>query len=322
MPSKELIIHTLLSHDWVAGTVLAEQCGISRTAVWNNIAVLKDKGYGIESHPKHGYKLVSCPDLLYPELIRFRLNTSVIGNQIVHHTSTGSTNDDARELALKDAPDGTVIVAHTQTNGRGRCNRTWESTPGKSIAVSIILRPQRKKPREAYQFTMMTAVAVIEAVDRIPGISASIKWPNDILIHDTKVAGILTELNGEMDMIRHLIIGVGINVNQDSADFPDSLPHAGSLKQAAGRSIDRLSLLQTFLARLDHRYTHLLNGGFDDIFAIWKQRCYSIGKRVSFDSGSIAGYGTVADITSDGGLQIKRDEGSTLTLFSGDIRFV
>ncbi len=323
MPSKELIVRTLLNNDWVQGTALAEACGKSRTAIWNNIALLKNRGYDIESHPKDGYKLVSVPTYLYPELVKYQLKTSVIGKNIIHYMSTGSTNDDARELCRKGAHMGTVVIAEEQTGGRGRCNRSWSTSPGTSIAMSIILKPAGKKPRDAYQFTMMSAVGLFDALQSVVDVDKiSIKWPNDVLVNGKKVAGILTELNGEMDMIRNLIVGIGVNVNQDSVDFADSLPDATSIMLETGTVIDRLQLLRDILKCIDARYSQLMNNGFEEVFSVWKQHCCSIGKQIRYSSGSIDGLGIVDNIAADGGLQIRDESGNLKTLYSGDICFV
>ncbi|MDX9703591.1 MAG: biotin--[acetyl-CoA-carboxylase] ligase [Candidatus Auribacterota bacterium] len=322
MPSKELIVHSLLQNQWVHGTDLAETLGTSRTAIWNNITVLKNRGYDIESNQKEGYRLVSIPKFLYPELVKYKLGTSFIGRNIIHYMSTGSTNDDARELCNKGAHAGTVVIAEDQTKGRGRCNRSWTTSVGKSIAMSLILKPEGKKPREAYQFTMMTAAGISDALMSFDVKNVSIKWPNDVLINGKKVAGILTELNGEMDMIRQLIIGIGINVNQDICDFGQTLPDATSVKIETGVTADRLRLIQTAIRCIDARYVQLMRHGFDDILNTLKQRCCSIGKKIHFNLAGAEGAVTVKDIASDGGLMVIDDSGNIKTLYSGDIQFV
>lgn len=322
MPRREIIIHYLITHDWVSGSQLAQKLSISRTGVWNHISDLKQKGYKIESHPKSGYRLVEIPDVLYPELVRFELDTDIIGKKVVHFPLTVSTNDDLLDLGAQGYPEGTVVIAEHQTGGKGRYGRKWESKQKKSVLFSILLRPFAVKLMDSYQFTILAAVSIAETITELTGVEFRIKWPNDIYYNDKKIAGILTELRGEMELINYIVIGIGINLNQDLSDFPDYLPSAGSVYLATGIRFDRLKFIKCLLKKIDLYYIILKKGGFEDIFAKWKRHCDTIGKKISFSSGNVSGTGIVADINSDGALAVQKEDNTQIKLYSGDIRIL
>lgn len=322
MPNKEIIIHYLLRHDWISGSELAEKLSISRTAVWNHISYFRQKGYIIDSHPKSGYRLLNIPDSLYPELIRFDLNTRIIGNKIIHFPVTGSTNDDLLNLGAQGYPEGTVVIAEQQTKGKGRYNRKWESTYNKSILFSLLLRPDNIKLMDCYQFTILSSVCIVETLFDLTESQFSIKWPNDIYSQGKKIAGILTELRGEMELINYIVVGIGINLNQDTTDFPDNLPSAGSVYLSTGIMLDRFQYIKCLLKKIDHYYFYMKNNGFTDIFEKWKTYCDTNGKRVTFSSGNISGSGIVLDINSDGALIIQDDNNMKFTIYSGDISII
>ena len=322
MSNKELIIHTLLDNEWVSGTDLADKCGISRTAVWNNIVSFKSKGYVIESDHKLGYRLAGIPELLYPELVSYKLESRVVGKNIIYYTSTGSTNIDAMDLALKGEKEGTVVIAETQTHGKGRFNRKWESTPNKSLAFSTILRPYGKRPRQGYQFTMMAALSIVEAIYQFTGLKPKIKWPNDIYLNNKKIAGILTELNADTDLINFIILGIGINVNQSENDFPSNLSHAASIRCVLKEQISRLNFLKLLLFYLDKRYNELIQNKFTELFEVWKTYSYPPGTKVFYSANSNEGNGVIERVEEDGALVIRKDDGETVSIYSGHLQIL
>ena len=209
--------------------------GLSRAAVWKRVHRLKAQGYVIEGSPRRGYRLLAVPDKLLPEEVLQGLKTRVFTGPVHHFETLDSTNDLAKELAVQGAPEGTVVVAEAQTGGRGRLGREWDSPPGVGLYVSLVLRPMLP-PMELPQITLTTAVAVVRAVRRVAGVAPGIKWPNDLLLNGKKLGGILTEMETESDRIRHVVVGLGLNVNNPG--FPPELAAtATSLTLTAGRSV-------------------------------------------------------------------------------------
>src|SRR5271163_682412 len=215
----------------VSGAQLAEQLGISRAAIWSRIEELRRLGYEIEAGPHFGYRLVNSPDALHADDLLARLGkTKIIGRDIRVFEQTTSTNDVIEKLARDGVKEGVVVFAESQTRGRGRLGRKWISPAHKGLWFSVLLRPDLR-PQEATQLTVASATALRRAIQTETGLKPEIKWPNDILIGGKKVAGILTELSAELDKVRYVILGIGIDVNLDVSEFPAELKKtATSLK--------------------------------------------------------------------------------------------
>ena len=196
--------------EYVSGEELARLLSVSRTSIWKHIRQLKKEGYEISAGYRNGYALGSNSKRVLPLEIVNCLRTEKIGQKVHYRDEVNSTNNIAKELANQGEPTGSIVVADNQSAGRGRLARSWVSVPRKSILVSIILRPSFL-PHHAPKCTLMAAVAVVKAVQRATGLQCGIKWPNDILLGGKKIAGILTEMNAEIDKINHIVIGVGIN---------------------------------------------------------------------------------------------------------------
>src|ERR1035441_7761450 len=223
--------------DGVSGAELAQQLGISPAAVWARIEELRKVGYDIEAGPHFGYKLVGSPDALHADDLLARLGkTKVIGRDIRVFEQTTSTNDVIEKLARDGVPEAAVFFAESQTKGRGRLGRKWVSPERKGLWFSILLRPDLR-PQETTQLTVASATALRRAIQSETGLKPEIKWPNDILVGGRKVAGILTELSAELDRVRHVILGIGMDVNQGAGEFPPELRKlATSLKIESGRA--------------------------------------------------------------------------------------
>src|SRR5258706_11021742 len=227
----------------VSGAELAEQLKISRAAIWSRIEELRQAGYEIEAGPHFGYRLVSSPDALHADDLLARLGkTKVIGRDIRVFEQTTSTNDVIEKLARDGVKEGVVIFAESQTRGRGRLGRKWISPEHKGLWFSVLLRPDLR-PQEATQLTVASATALRRAIEAETGLKPEIKWPNDILIGGKKVAGILTEMGAEVDRVKHIILGIGVDVNLDADELPaDLLQTATSLKIETGEMISRAEL--------------------------------------------------------------------------------
>src|SRR5271154_1687191 len=236
----------------VSGAQLAEQLGISRAAVWARIEELRRVGYEIQAGPHFGYRLIGSPDVLHADDLLSRLGkTKIIGRDIQVFEQTTSTNDVVEKLARDGVKEGVVVFAESQTKGRGRLGRKWISPGHKGLWFSVLLRPELR-PQEATQLTVASATALRRAIQAETGLQPEIKWPNDILIGGKKVAGILTELSAELDKVRYVILGIGIDVNLDANEFPADLRKiATSLKIEAGESFSRPALAVAILQELD-----------------------------------------------------------------------
>jgi len=301
--------------DYVSGDQISHRLGITRQALWKHIQALKDDGYDIVAVPHLGYKLISCPDRLFASEVDRGLNTKFMGKKIHYFDTASSTMDVAVQLGIKGSAEGTIILAETQTKGRGRLGRGWFSPKYKGIYLSLILRP-RILPNQTPLLTLMAAVSICEAVKEKTGLICQIKWPNDILIHHKKLGGILTELNAETDLSRFIVIGMGLNVNNDKKTLP---PAATSLKEQKKEDINRLDLLQEILRKIEENYLIFQKKGGQHIIDEWRRWSVSLGRRVKVACQKQHIEGQALDIDIDGGLLIRNDSGLIQKVMSGDV---
>jgi BirA family biotin operon repressor/biotin-[acetyl-CoA-carboxylase] ligase len=306
--------------EWVSGEQLSNKLEISRTAVWKHIHKLRDKGYVIESSTKKGYRLQEISDLLLADEIREGLNTQIFAQKdILHYKETDSTNTVAKDLAVRGAPEGTLVVAEKQTRGKGRRGRTWFSPAGSGIYASLILRPVIS-PGEAPRITLMTAVAVAEALLALIPLAFKIKWPNDILVNGKKIAGILTEISTEMDSVDYIVVGLGLNVNTPKGNFTQDIREkATSILVETGKPFSRIKLLQACLQWYELYYERFQKGEFAPILDRWKELADIIGQLITVDMAGKMYSGKVMDVDNDGILILKDDEDKTHRIFSGDV---
>jgi BirA family biotin operon repressor/biotin-[acetyl-CoA-carboxylase] ligase len=306
--------------DGVSGAQLAEQLAISRAAIWARIEELRQAGYQIEAGPHFGYRLVSSPDALHSDDLLARLGkTKVVGRDIRVFEETTSTNDVIEKLARDGVKEGVVVFAESQTKGRGRLGRKWMSPTHKGLWFSVLLRPELS-PQETTQLTVASATAVRRAIKTVTGLSAEIKWPNDLLIGGKKVVGILTEMSAEVDRVRHVILGVGVDVNQDAAEFPPELQKvATSLKAEAGEAICRAELATEILRELDVDYARICGGKFSQVADEWETGCLTIGKNVSVQMGARLIRGCAEALDDDGALLVRTEHGHLERVIGGDV---
>ncbi|MCY8912179.1 biotin--[acetyl-CoA-carboxylase] ligase [Bacillus atrophaeus] len=304
--------------EFISGQKISDALGCSRTAVWKHIEDLRNEGYEVEAVRRKGYRLVKKPGKLSESEIRFGLKTELLGRQLYYHDVLPSTQKTAHELANNGAPEGTLVVADKQTAGRGRMSRVWHSQEGNGIWMSLILRPDIPL-QQTPQLTLLSAVAVVQAIEEAAGVQADIKWPNDLLIHGKKAVGILTEMQAEEDRVRSIIIGIGINVNQQSADFPQELQQiATSLSQEAGEKIDRAGLIQQILLSFEKRYHDYLKHGFTPIKLLWESYALGIGQELRARTLKGTFYGKSLGIDDEGVLLLETKEGIK-KIYSADI---
>ena len=304
----------------VSGAVLAAEMGVSRTAVWKHIRTLEREGYAIEAVPSKGYRLTASPDVIVAGEVKQGLGTKSIGKDILHYAEVASTNTIAMDLAQKGAVDGTVVIAETQTGGKGRLGRAWISPRG-NLYVSVVLRPAVPVSK-APLITLMGAVAVASGVRRQCGLPAGIKWPNDILLSGKKVSGLLTEMSAEPDRIRYIVLGIGVNVNMDGRTLqPDVRRMSTTLAAAMGRPVDRTALLRTLLAELDLWYHRFLYDDAD-VLAAWKELNVTLGHRVGVSGGGVKLEGLAHGVDAEGRLILKLDDGTLRQVAAGDVTIV
>ena len=301
----------------LSGEALAARLGLSRAAVWKRINRLKAQGYAIVGSPRRGYRLLASTDKLLPEEIALGLKTRRLIGPVHHFDEVASTNDLAKELAAKGAPEGTLVVAEAQTGGRGRLGRQWDSPPGTGLYVSLLLRPPLP-PTEMPQITLTTAVAVARALKRVTGAAPGIKWPNDLLLAGRKLGGILTEMETESEQIRHVVVGLGLNVNNPA--FPEELePIATSLVLATGRRHSRLEILQAWLEEFEELYGRFLAREFAGILDEWRSLTVTLGHRVTVRQGPVTICGQAVEVAPDGALLVETDAGEVVRVTSGEL---
>lgn len=306
----------------VSGAEFAALLKVSRTAVWKHIRGLREQGFLIQSRHSSGYELLGSPDILSPAAVSAGLKTSRLGSRVICLDETVSTNADASRLAEEGAPEGTVVIADSQKQGKGRLGRIWHSPPGSNLYFSLILRP-RILPVAASQLTFLSAVAVARAIESVTPLKPSIKWPNDILLNGRKVAGLLNEMSAETERVNYVILGIGVNLNIRADQFPGDLRHpATSLFIEGGEAVNRLQFVRVLLHVLDELYGDYLRGGFEPVRAEWLTRCSMIGREVSVSGGSEQFVGKAEGLDEGGALLVNRSDGILARVLAGDVRVI
>ena len=318
---KERIISRLQAANGepISGQTIADELEISRTMVWKYLKGLVEEGYEIEAIKKKGYILKQIPDTLGSEHISMYLETKELGRNIFYYPSCNSTQTIATNKAREGASHGTLVISEEQTAGRGRLDRTWESSAGKGIWMSVIIRPNIS-PQYAAQFTLVAAVAIARAIEDVTSCIPSIKWPNDLLLNGKKMTGILTELQSDMDRIQAIIIGIGVNVNQSSDAFIGPLQSiATSLKLETGAEVNRALLTSKILFYLEKYSDMYVEFGFEPIKLIWESYNCTIGKRIRATTLRETVEGLALGITNHGALKLQLDSGEIKEVYSADI---
>jgi len=315
---KEKILDYLnKEHDYLSGDQISRHLGISRQGLWKHIQELKDSGYEIVAVPHLGYRLQSCPDRLFPFEISRNLHTKFIGKKIHYFEYLSSTMNLAMQLGMQGESNGALVLAESQTKGRGRLGRSWFSPKYKGIYLSLILRPPIL-PAVSPILTLLSAVSICEAVKKVTGLDSQIKWPNDVFINNKKLAGILTEMNAEVDKVNFVVIGIGLNVNNDKKSL---ITQATSLKEQLGQSLSRVTLLQELLRRIENNYHLLLEGdkGAQAIIDKWRNFNLTLGHHVKVYYQNKHVEGSAVDIDKDGSLLIRKASGIIQKVSSGDV---
>lgn len=313
--TKEEVLDALRdAGGYVSGESLAERMGISRAAVWKHVHALVKEGYGIDVAQGKGYRLVAVPDRLYSQEVRRGLQTRLIGRRVVHLDTTGSTNTVARRAAEEGVEEGMVVIAETQSQGKGRLGREWLTGKG-GLWMSVVLRPPID-PMHAPEVTLLAAVSVAKAL-RGAGLEAAIKWPNDVLVNGKKICGILTEMSAEADAVGFIVLGIGVNVNNDVP-----LATATTMRAELGRPVDRVRFTQALLEMLDEDYLTFRSEGFTPILWSWRRLSDTLGRTVEVATHDSVIVGVAQDVDEDGALIVKTRDGAVRKVVSGDCRHV
>lgn len=312
---------TLLSENAtivISGARIAREIGVSRSTVWRWVEQLRKLGVHVKGQRSTGYFLEKVSDIVTPDLLRKRLKGGLFGKRIFHFFKTDSTNRVAMELGYAGEPEGTVVLAEEQTQGRGRAGRTWHSERGTGLYFTLLLRP-KLAPAQAPILTMLAGLSAQAAVQAQTGLVPELKWPNDLLLNAKKLGGILTEMHAEPSTVRFVIVGIGINVNQER--FPAELAQiATSLRKESGKMTYRLELLVRLLAQFESDYNRFLREGAGFVVERFqKVSSFAKGRRVHVDSGTESYLGTTTGLSPEGLLLVERDNGTVVTVIAGDV---
>ncbi len=302
----------------LSGTKLAQEISTSRSEVWRLVQQLRRLGVKIAGRPATGYQIETVPDLLLPEVLRPALTGTIFGERLHHFFRIASTNLEAMQAAAAGAPEGSVFVAEEQTAGRGRGGHAWHSERSSGIYCSVVLQPA-VAPADVLMLSLAVGLAVRDAVQQVTGLPADLRWPNDLLLNGKKFCGILIEMNAEVTRVRYVVVGIGMNVNQES--FPPSIEAlATSLRMETGRAWSRVELAAALLKSLDREYRRLQDSrARDDLRRHFEQVSPSArGCRVRVEEDG--GYEGVTEGLDERGFLRVRTESGTRTVLSGGVR--
>ncbi len=307
----------LYAGEFVSGEQISDKLGISRAAVWKHVRALKESGAKIESVTRKGHRLLQSPDGMDASAIAPLLTTRELGRHVVFLPQVPSTNAIAKECARQGVHSGTVVTTDYQSEGRGRRGRDWIVEPSKDVTMSMILRPPIET-RHAARFTFATALGVHDMLSKW-GIHAEIKWPNDVLVGGKKISGILLELEGAIDALDAIIVGLGVNVN--TSKFGDEITQsATSLSSLLGRTVPRREVAAMLLNALEKTFDACLTDeSFECLLDEYRTKCSTLGKDVNVVAINETYEGYAVDVTSDGRLLVRTSSGEVKTVGAADV---
>ncbi len=325
-PLSDRVLRLLLTAEPAAlsGQELARRLGVTRSAVWKAVEELRGTGYGVESRAGKGYRLDRAWRGLRPPEIDASLATARLGRPARYLPRTGSTNAEADLWAEEGAPEGALVVAEHQEQGRGRRGRSWADIPGRSLLFSLVLRPAL--PAAAVPpLTYVASAALAETLTTwVPRQSVEIKWPNDVLLGGRKVAGILLEMRAEAQAARHVVLGVGVNVGGGPDDLPEGVRALATTLAtwAAPPTPDRLAVLCGFLQALEPLYDRFVSQGFGAVRDAWTRwfRAANQWVRIHTPSGPVEG--TAVGLDDGGALLLEAPDGTAHRVLAGDLHYV
>lgn len=306
------------SGEYISGQDICDSLGISRTAVWKYIKQLKEEGYEIEAVQNRGYHLLSTPDVMTEQEILSRLVTKKFGRRICCLMQVDSTNNYAKKIAEDGAEHGTLVVAESQSNGKGRRGRTWDSPRGCSIFMSYLLRPVLM-PQSASMLTLVAGLSVSQAIGEVTQVIPYIKWPNDIVVNGRKICGILTEMSADPDMINYVVVGIGININMQS--FPKELEDkATSLRNETGIVYNRSEIIAKVCQYFERNYEIFCEkGDMTDLIEEYNKHLVNVEREVRISDTANEYTGVAKGIDKDGKLLVEMPDGTIREVFAGEV---
>ena len=315
---KEKILKLLRDTDgFLSGQEISEKFGVSRTSIWKAIRGLEEQGYEIEAIRNKGYRLKTEPDILDGHQIRSLLHTQWAAHKIIIMDSVDSTNSEVKRRAEEGAQQGLLVISEEQTAGRGRRGRYWESQKGQGIFMTLLLKPAIE-PGNASMLTLVMGMAVRDAIQRITGLDAAIKWPNDIICDGKKVCGILTEMSAQIDYINYIVIGVGINVNNQ--EFPEEVRQvATSIYQQTGQAVKRGELAAETMNCFEKYYEkYLVTQNLQNLMEEYNRHLINRGREVLILDMKKQFSGTALGINESGELLVETN-GETVCVSAGEV---
>ena len=316
---KTEILKALKNSDtYLYGEQLSQKFGVSRTAIWKYIKQLREEGYEIESITRRGYRLLQTADRITASEILSRNQASWVGKSIEYFEVTDSTNQRIYDFAEKGREEGLLAVAEEQTGGKGRRGRSWVSPPGTGIWMSLLLRP-KVEPQKASMVTIVAALAMTKAMEKITGMEIRIKWPNDVVLNGKKVCGILTEMSAELEEIHYIIVGIGINANTES--FPEDIQdRATSIYLESGKKVERAAFIAEFCVQFEQYYERFLEmGNLAFLKEEYESYLINIGREVKIIKKKEERVRKALGINELGELIVAKSDGTTEIIFSGEV---
>lgn len=306
-----------IESEYATESELLKRLGISEENLKKHMEQLKEAGYKIVHDSDRGYKLENTPDIIEPFEVERGLNSKYIGHNIHFYQEVESTNNTAKKFVEDDAPEGTVVIAEHQTAGRSRKNEDWVSPEG-GIYMTMILRPEVTL-LEASKLTIVTGVAIAKTLHDEFNINVGIKWPNDLLIGNKKICGILTEAVTQKNKLEAVLVGVGIDVNVDDEDIPNKIKNiATSVKKETNIVFNRAAIMREFFRIFEELYEKFKEGDFKEIVSEWRRFSSTTGNRVKVYKGGKALIADAVGITNNGALIIEKDDGKLEKITSGE----
>lgn len=303
--------------DYVSGEQLSEQLGVSRTMVWKIINQLKSEGYEIESSSRKGYRLKAQNERMTQASLSLLFKNENWFEKVIYQEVVDSTNLEAKRIALISEENPILIVADEQQLGRGRLGRSWHSAKGDGLWMSLLLRPEIE-PEASFRLTLIGAVAVAKAIEKVTGLRAGIKWPNDVIVNDKKICGILSEMSAEWQKVNYVVLGIGINVNQ--SQFPEDIAQkASSLGLESQRHINKLELLYAFAeAYIYYEKALYSNERLSELLTVYREKSVTLGKVVKV-IGKSERIGKALEIDDKGALLVAFEDGETAYVNYGEV---
>lgn len=314
---EKVLFYLKEQNDYRSGEEISQKLGVTRAAVWKAINKLREEGYEILSSTKRGYKLMVSPNSITAHEIKEVLKAQRMGVDIRYYDEIDSTNNEAKKLAREGCLEGTVVIADCQKSGRGRLGRVWDSPPGEGIWMSLILRPHLL-PTYASQLTLVAGNSMCEAISKVTGLKAKIKWPNDIVVNSKKVCGILTEMSTQMECIDYVIIGIGVNVN--TAAFKEELPYATSLLLEGHQEYSRKAVVAAFLECFEADYDQYLTyQSLSFLKERYEKNCITLHQKVKLIGRADNLVAEAVGITDEGSLVVKKEDGKLEEVSTGEV---